>query len=79
MLGMRHDEFVRPELESQVQAELRNSPYGAIRTVTCELKEGVLRLTGCVPSYYLKQVAQRLALSVLDGTVTIENRLQVDR
>ncbi len=70
---------VRPALELAVQAELRKSPYAAIRAVSCELSEGTLTLRGSVPSYYLKQVAQRLALGRLGGVAAIENRLQVER
>lgn len=64
--------------EALVRTELLKSPYGAIRSVSCEMTDGVLTLTGCVPSYYLKQVAQRLALNVLQGLAVIVNELQVE-
>ncbi len=37
---------------------LSSCSYIALRGITCEVKEGILVLTGCVPSYFLKQVAQ---------------------
>jgi hypothetical protein len=42
------------------------------------MKEQVLTLRGSVPSYYLKQVAQRLALNVLEEMAVIVNELEVD-
>jgi osmotically-inducible protein OsmY len=64
--------------EALVRAEFLKSPYGAIRAVSCQMTDGVLKLTGCVPSYYLKQVAQRLALNALQGVASIVNELQVE-
>ncbi|HET6326249.1 MAG TPA: BON domain-containing protein [Planctomycetaceae bacterium] len=64
-------------VESQVRADLRQSSYGEVRRVTCTLKEGVLTLSGQVPSYYLKQIAQRIALARVDETVTVVNELEV--
>ncbi len=64
--------------EALVRTELLKSPYGAIRTVSCQMNDGVLTLTGCVPSYYLKQVAQRLALNVLQNLAVVVNQLQVE-
>jgi osmotically-inducible protein OsmY len=65
-------------VEALVHAEFLKSPYGAIRGVSCQMTDGVLKLTGCVPSYYLKQVAQRLALNGLQGVASIVNELQVE-
>jgi hypothetical protein len=42
------------------------------------LNERVLTLTGRVSSYYLKQIAQRIALDRLDGTATVVNELHVE-
>jgi hypothetical protein len=70
---------VDKSLESLVRAELLKSPYPPIRAVSCRLNVGVLTLRGSVPSYYLKQVAQRLAIAVIADRVAIENQLQVER
>jgi osmotically-inducible protein OsmY len=65
-------------MEDRVRTELVKSPYGAIRAVSCRVNDGVLTLSGSVPSYYLKQIAQRLALNALgEGTVLV-NQLQVE-
>jgi hypothetical protein len=40
------------------QGRLRGCPYGAVRNVACDYRDGVLVLRGRVPSYYLKQMAQ---------------------
>jgi len=61
-----------------VRAEFRNSHYVALRCVSCELEDGVLTLTGHVPSYYLKQVAQLLACQRIDARLPVENQLQVE-
>jgi hypothetical protein len=65
-------------LESLVRADLRQSPYDEVGRVTCTLKERVLTLTGRVSSYYLKQIAQRIALARLNGMVTVVNELEVE-
>jgi hypothetical protein len=65
-------------LESLVRADLRKAPYDEVGRVTCTLHEHVLTLTGRVSSYYLKQVAQRIALDRLAGRATVVNELQVD-
>jgi osmotically-inducible protein OsmY len=65
-------------LESLIRADLRKSSYDEVGRVTCTLNERVLTLTGRVSSYYLKQIAQRIALDRLDGTETVVNELQVD-
>jgi osmotically-inducible protein OsmY len=65
-------------LEALVRNEYLKSPYGAIRAISCHVADGVLTLSGSVPSYYLKQVAQRLALNVLGDLVVLVNQLQVE-
>jgi hypothetical protein len=64
--------------EALVQTELAKSPYEAIRSVSCRMNDGVLTLSGRVPSYYLKQIAQRLALNALGEGVVLVNQLQVE-
>jgi hypothetical protein len=66
------------QLESLIRADLRNSSYDEVGRVKCTLNERVLTLTGRVSSYYLKQIAQRIALARLEGTVTLVDELQVE-
>ena len=61
---------------AQAAAELRRSSYAAVRRVVCDFRDGVLTLTGRVPSYYEKQVAQTLVQFRL-RSVTIRNELEV--
>jgi osmotically-inducible protein OsmY len=56
--------------------QLLRNPYLALKNVKCEYQEGVLTLRGCLPSYYLKQVAQT-AVAQLDGVRQIVNLIQV--
>jgi hypothetical protein len=55
---------------------LRSSPYLALRNVTCDGQDGVLVLRGCLPTYYLKQVAQAVVARV-DGVGQIVNEVEV--
>lgn len=59
-----------------VSARLRRSGYPFLRGVRCEVHEGVTVLSGTVPTFHLKQVAQALA-SHTPGVRQIDNRLQV--
>jgi osmotically-inducible protein OsmY len=65
-------------LESVVRADLHRSSYHELGRVICTVHESVLTLTGRVSSYYLKQIAQRIAFGSLKGTVKIVNELKVE-
>jgi osmotically-inducible protein OsmY len=55
---------------------LRSNPYLALKNVSCDYRDGVLILRGCLPSYYLKQIAQE-AVASLEGVERIDNQIQV--
>jgi hypothetical protein len=55
---------------------LRGHSYLALKNVTCDYREGVLTLRGCLPSYYLKQIAQT-AVARLAGVDRIVNEIEV--
>ena len=55
---------------------LRCNPYLALKNVSCEYEQGVLTLRGCLPSYYLKQMAQT-AVARLPGVDLIVNEIEV--
>jgi osmotically-inducible protein OsmY len=61
---------------SLVAARLRRSGYQFLRAVKCEVRDGVTVLSGTVPTFHLKQVAQALA-SHTPGVRQIDNRLHV--
>jgi osmotically-inducible protein OsmY len=64
------------EIEEIAQAALRRSAYFELRNVSCDFSGGVLTLHGCVPTYYLKQLAQASVADV-PGVIEIHNRLDV--
>ena len=55
---------------------LRSNSYLALKNISCAFDEGVLTLRGCVPSYYLKQIAQE-TLAPLEGLAQIDNQIDV--
>jgi len=49
-----------------LQRQLEASPYWYLRQLTCTADEGRIFLRGTVPCYYLKQIAQTLAVKTVD-------------
>ncbi len=64
--------------ESLIRAEFQKSTYGVLRCISCQVHDGMITLSGSVPSYYLKQVAQRLALNAVESTAVMANQLTVE-
>jgi hypothetical protein len=65
-----------PAPGARTEALLRRSGYLALRDVTCVASDGVLYLSGRVPTYYLKQLAQEIAAGV-DGVRLVINSIEV--
>jgi osmotically-inducible protein OsmY len=63
---------------SLVAARLRRSGYAFLSSVQCDVRDGVAFLTGTVPTFHLKQIAQELA-SHTPGVWQVNNRLHVPR
>jgi osmotically-inducible protein OsmY len=76
LAGQSVKSFPNRDVEAQAAHRLRKSPYPEVRQVACAVERGVLTLRGCVPTYYLKQVAQNLVWQ-MDGVVDIDNQLDV--
>jgi osmotically-inducible protein OsmY len=55
---------------------LRETGYAPLRCITCEVSNGVVELSGSVPSFYVKQLAQAVVLR-LEQIRGVENRLHV--
>ena len=55
---------------------LRHNSYLALKNVQCDFHEGVLTLKGCLPTYYLKQMAQSVVGRVV-GVQRIVNEIEV--
>jgi osmotically-inducible protein OsmY len=66
-------------VEDEVNAALQASPYRPIRRVVCSVRQGVLLLTGTVPSYYMKQQAQALVKSLGVERLVVDNQVVVER
>lgn len=63
-------------VESEAQDLLARSNYLALRRLRCEFHDGSLILSGRVPTYYLKQVAQTIVRQ-LPAVRQVENRVDV--
>ena len=64
------------QIHSQAATALATSKYGALRKLTCRVSGGVVEITGRVPSFYLKQLAQSAVLH-LDPTYVVRNLVRV--
>jgi osmotically-inducible protein OsmY len=58
------------------ERRLRSNPYLALKNVSCEFREGVLTLRGCLPSYALTQLA-RMAVAEVEGVERVEDQIEV--
>jgi osmotically-inducible protein OsmY len=55
---------------------LRRSAYMSVGQLRCDYEDGVLRLCGRLPSYYLKQIAQNTVADI-EGVDEIVNDVEV--
>jgi hypothetical protein len=65
-----------PGAAEVAEARLRGNPYLALRNVVCTYRHGVLTLYGCLPTYYLKQVALA-AVAQVAGVERVANEIEV--
>lgn len=65
-----------PDLASEVKELLDNSLYYSLRTVVCGQINGQVVLQGTVANYYLKQLAQAIAVSA-SGSGNVRNEILV--
>lgn len=63
-------------LREQVCSRYRQSGYVELQKVDCHVEDGVVKLSGEVGSFYLKQLAQAIVLRVAPGR-GIENEVRV--
>lgn len=76
ILQTREQESDDRDEVTQAVMELRRSGYAELRRIVCDVCDGALTLTGHVPSYYHKQLAQTLVLRQLPH-VELRNELEV--
>jgi osmotically-inducible protein OsmY len=70
--GLEQDDRLRAE----VSERLRASGYLLLRELRCEVLGGVVTLSGRVPSFHLKQVAQAVLLKV-EAVRAVKNLVEV--
>ena len=61
-----------------VIAALRSSGYRLLWNLECEVREDLVILTGALPSFYLKQVAQTIAMGI-DQVREVRNMIEVNQ
>jgi hypothetical protein len=62
--------------EDHARGLLRQTPYAALRGVSCECHAGQLILRGRLPSFFLKQMAQS-AVARVPGVERVVNHIEV--
>lgn len=65
------------DLAGQARRVLQASHYFSLRAVRCHCEGNRLTLSGDVPTFYLKQMAQNVVMQLLGRTVRVHNKLQV--
>ncbi|GEM_PF-967503 len=75
-IAMASGAIRRTTIEEEAEDRLRRSGYLALRDISCEVREGVARLRGRLPTHYLKQVAQAIVAEV-EGVVVVMNQIKV--
>jgi hypothetical protein len=56
---------VSPPDARALQHQLQSSPYWSVRQLICHVEQDRVVLRGTMPSFYLKQVAQSLAVKAV--------------
>lgn len=70
------DEQTAGGVVGMAERRLRESAYHDLRFVSCHFRDGVVTLSGRVPTYYLKQVAQTV-VGKLEQVDKVVNNLDV--
>ena len=63
-------------IEEAAEGHLWRSGYLALRDISCTCREEVVTLRGCLPTYYLKQIAQHV-IAEIEGVCRIINQIEV--
>ena len=64
-------------LASEVQRRLQDCAYPPLHRLSASLSDGCVRLRGTVSSFFLKQVAQEIAMRAV-ASVVVQNEIEVD-
>jgi len=76
MVAIATQTDVSESLRSAVLAGLQSSGYHALQNIECKVHGGSVFLSGVVPTFFLKQMAQAVALRV-DHVLEVVNRVEV--
>lgn len=63
-------------LQQQLRESFEQLGYPQLQAIKCSVKDGTVRLTGRLDSFYLKQVAQSVAMKIA-GPHFVENQIEV--
>jgi osmotically-inducible protein OsmY len=63
-------------IAATAEARFQESPYRALRAITCKAEQGVLVLEGRLSSFFQKQLAQELVANI-EGVVQVVNHIEV--
>ena len=72
----RRTEIKDSDVAELCQQNLSRSPYLALRYLDCHVYEGILTLSGTVPTYHTKQMAY-VALRDVPGVKSIVDHIEV--
>lgn len=65
-----------PGLLEQAERTIRCNSFPAMKNLSCELEGSTLILRGCVPTYYLRELAET-TVSHLPGVERVVNEIEV--
>jgi hypothetical protein len=68
---------IAENLQPRAQAALSSSPFYELRELRVEQRNGALLISGCVSSFYHKQLAQEVVRSVCSG-IELVNTIRVE-
>lgn len=63
-------------LETCIRKRFCSSPYHHLQLVRCHCQGGVVLLTGVLPSFFMKQMAQE-SIRHIAGVMKIDNQVEV--
>ena len=69
-------DFCDRQIHAAAATALATSKYAALHKLECRVSEGVVEITGSVPSFYLKQLAQAAVLQLYPSSV-VRNLVRV--
>ena len=58
-----HRDTASERVRLEIRRRLCAAGYHGLRQIECEYSDGVVILRGCVPTYYVKQIAQAVLLT----------------